>query len=202
MEEQYFTQAPTSEHHYQEVSLDLNDVHLTFKTDNGVFSKNRIDYGSLALLKAITKSADFVSGILLDLGTGYGPMGLYLAKTFPDHLVHMVDVNERSLQLAKENAKTNQIDNIKIYESSCYDNVEEKFAGIATNPPIRAGKTIVSTMLKDAFDHLVPGGQLWAVLQKKQGAPSAKKLMQATFGNVKVVAKDKGYYILQSVKEA
>lgn len=102
-------------------------------------------------------------------------MGLYLAKTFPDYLVHMVDVNERSLQLASENAKTNQIDNVKIYESSCYDNVEGKFAAIATNPPIRAGKTVVSTMLKDAFNYLVEGGQLWAVLQKKQGAPSAKK---------------------------
>ena len=110
----------------------------------------------------------------------------------------MVDVNLRALDLAKKNASNNQVTNVEIYESDTYKSVTGKYALIVSNPPVRAGKEVVTSILADSKDYLEPNGELWIVLQKKQGAPSAKKLMDQTFGNVEVVTRDKGYYILKS----
>ncbi|MDC9244943.1 methyltransferase, partial [Clostridioides difficile] len=81
-----------------------------------------------------------------------------------------------------------------------YQNVTDQYAAIFTNPPIRAGKDVVQNILTGAYDHLLPDGELNVVIQKKQGAPSAKKTMMSIFGNVQIIHKDKGYYILQSIK--
>lgn len=94
----------------------------------------------------------------------------------------------------------NQIQNVAIFESAEYQNVTAQYAAILTNPPIRAGKAVVQNILKGAYDHLLTDGELDVVIQKKQGAPSAKQLMADTFGNVQIIHKDKGYYILQSIK--
>lgn len=201
MSEQYFTDNPSSEHDYHQIKLDIDDVHLNLKTDSGVFSKSRVDYGSLVLLQAIIDNElDLPTGEILDLGTGYGPIGLFLAQKYPNRQVVMVDVNERALDLARENANVNHIKNVEIKQSDIYQNVDGHFALIVTNPPIRAGKNVVNEIHQKAFDHLVSGGSIVTVLQKKQGAPSAKKLLEETFGNVEVLARDKGYYILRSVK--
>lgn len=132
------------------------------------------------------------------LTAGYGPMGLFAAKFWPDQEVDMVDVNERALDLAKRNAQFNRIDNVNIYQSDIYEQVDKKYGLIITNPPIRAGKKIVDQILADAKDHLVENGVLLVVIQKKQGAPSAKKLMTKIYGNCEILARDKGYYILMS----
>ena len=113
----------------------------------------------------------------------------------------LVDVNSRALDLAKKNADKNNIEVNGIFLSNIYDNVEGKFDAIISNPPIRAGKEVVHTILSDAYEHLNDDGHLTIVIQKKQGAPSAQKKMNAVFGNCEVVAKDKGYYILRSYKE-
>ena len=106
-----------------------------------------------------------------------------------------------ALELAKKNAEINKITNVSIFESAAYDNVTKTdYATIVTNPPIRAGKNVVHDILSGAFDHLKVGGQLFAVLQKKQGAGSAQKKMTDVFGNCEIILKDKGYYILMSVK--
>ncbi|KLD59490.1 16S rRNA methyltransferase, partial [Lactiplantibacillus plantarum] len=111
-------------------------------------------------------------------------------------------VNELALSLARKNVALNQITNTNIFTSDVYQQVTAtNYAAIVTNPPVRAGKEVVDAMLTGAVSRLVVGGTLTVVLQKKQGAPSAKKLMQTTFGNCQVIKKDKGYYILQSVKE-
>ena len=202
MAEQYFTNNPTSEHEYQDIKLELADIKLNLRTDSGVFSKNRVDYGSLVLLQAVLDTdLQLPAGKILDLGTGYGPMGLTLAKTYPEREIVMVDVNERALELARANATANSITNVEIKQSDIYQNVTEQFALIVTNPPIRAGKQVVNQIHEAAYQHLVSGGQLITVLQKKQGAPSAKKLLQETFGNVEVLSRDKGYYILRSIKD-
>lgn len=166
-----------------------------------MFSKNRVDYGSRVLLAAFN-AAKTPAGPWLDLGTGYGPIGLALAKRWPDRQVTMVDVNELALELARKNATANQIENVEIKTSDIYDQVTQRYAAILTNPPVRAGKQVVTAMLTGAADHLLPGGTLTVVLQKKQGAPSAEKTMQATFGNCTIIKKDKGYYILESTKDA
>lgn len=199
MTEYYYSQNPTADHQEYHFDFELLQQTFHFTTDNGVFCKHTIDFGSRTLIEATVKT-DFPSGSLLDVGCGYGPIGLALAHHFPDRQVTMTDVNERALKLAQKNAADNQIKNVSIFASDGFKQISGDFAGIYTNPPIRAGKAVVSQILTDAKDHLVPGGKLLAVLQKKQGAPSAKKLMTAVYGNCEVLSKDGGYYILQSVK--
>lgn len=195
----YYTNDETLEHHYETVTMPLRQQQMQFTTDNGVFSKRTIDFGTRTLLEAFT-GEDLPTGKILDVGCGYGPIGLTLAKE--GYQVDLIDVNERALDLARGNARLNQVlDQVSIFESSVYQNVTANdYAAILTNPPIRAGKDIVHSILAGAYDHLKIGGELWVVIQKKQGAPSAKKKMEEVFGNCKVVEKNKGYFILCSQK--
>lgn len=196
----YFTENPTSEHNERVIDYQANGIDLKFTTDAGVFSKTRVDYGSGVLIKEMA-NIDFPQNNILDIGTGYGPIGLFAAKFWPDQTVDMVDINQRGLALAKENAAVNGIKNVNIYKSNVYDkvSVEPKFGLIVTNPPIRAGKSVVSNILNGAKGHLVQNGVLLVVIQKKQGEPSARKLLIKTFGNCMILKRDKGYYVLQAV---
>lgn len=171
---------------------------LIFIGDNGVFSKQRIDYGSRVLLDTI--EIDEKHKKLLDVGCGYGTFGISLKKEYPHLSVEMVDINERAVKLANKAIVLNGLEDIKAYQSFVYENVENHFDVIVSNPPIRAGKKVVFEILEKAFDFLNQDGFLMIVIQKKQGAPSAKKKMEEIFGNCEVVTKDKGYYILKSVK--
>ena len=196
----YYAENPTSQHDEHVVDYQVNDIDLKFTTDAGVFSKMRVDYGSGVLIKKMT-DVNFPSNNILDVGTGYGPLGLFAAKFWPTQTVEMIDVNQRGLDLAKKNAELNHIDNVTIFVSDVYSNIapEKKYGLIVTNPPIRAGKTVVSNILSGAKSHLVGGGVLLVVIQKKQGEPSARKLLTKTFGNCTILKRDKGYYVLQAV---
>lgn len=196
----YYAENPTSQHDEHVVDYRVNDIDLKFTTDAGVFSKMRVDYGSGVLIKKMA-DVNFPSNNILDVGTGYGPLGLFAAKFWPTQTVEMVDVNQRGLDLAKKNAELNHIDNVAIFVSDVYSNItpEKKYGLIVTNPPIRAGKTVVSNILSGAKSHLVSGGVLLVVIQKKQGEPSARKLLTKTFGNCTILKRDKGYYVLQAV---
>ena len=198
-----------SEHSYsrtQKVESDpkfwdytLKNNSFRFKTDNGVFSKREVDFGSRLLIESFEMpNAD---GFLLDVGCGYGPIGLSLAKYYHERMIHMVDVNERAIELAKENAELNRIQNVKIYESDRLLNVKENtFAAILTNPPIRAGKKTVHDIFEQSFDHLVSQGELWVVIQKKQGAPSAIEKLNNLFNHVETIDKSKGYFVIRAQK--
>lgn len=196
----YFATNPTTDHDEHTIHYQINGTTLHFKTDAGVFSKMRVDYGSGVLIKNMAQLI-FPPRNILDVGTGYGPLGLFAAQFWPEQTVEMVDVNERGLNLARQNAEMNNIKNVKIYQSDVYDQIasDKKFGLIVTNPPIRAGKAVVSNILAGAKNHLVQNGQLLVVIQKKQGEPSARKLLKDTFGNCTILARDKGYYILQAV---
>ena len=196
----YYAENPISQHDEHVVDYRVNDIDLKFTTDAGVFSKMRVDYGSGVLIKKMP-DVNFPSNNILDVGTGYGPLGLFAAKFWPTQTVEMVDVNQRGLDLAKKNAELNHIDNVAIFVSDVYSNItpEKKYGLIVTNPPIRAGKTVVSNILSGAKSHLVSGGVLLVVIQKKQGEPSARKLLTKTFGNCTILKRDKGYYVLQAV---
>jgi len=198
-----------SEHYYsrnQNVESDpklwnytLRNVSFRFKTDNGVFSKNEVDFGSRLLIEAFEMPD--ISGDVLDVGCGYGPIGLAVAKQWPERVVHMIDVNLRALKLAKENSELNDIHNIEIYESDRLSSVaERKFAVILTNPPIRAGKEVVHDIYDQSFSALLPMGELWVVIQKKQGAPSTIAKLSELFDEVETVEKKKGYYIIKAKK--
>ena len=112
----------------------------------------------------------------------------------------MVDINNRALDLSRQNAQLNNVD-VNIFQSNIYEQVIGSFDYIISNPPIRAGKKVVHTIIEESIDHLNDDGSLTIVIQKKQGAPSAKAKMEDVFGNCEIVKKDKGYYILRSFKE-
>ena len=171
---------------------------ITFVGDNGVFSKEKIDYGSRVLLDAMDINENQKS--LLDVGCGYGTIGVSLKCEYPWLHVEMVDVNQRAINLTQESIEINKLIDIIAYESYIYDNVDRTFDVIVSNPPIRAGKKVVFDILEKAKDHLNDNGELIVVIQKKQGAPSAKKKMEETFGNCEVISRDKGYFILKSIK--
>ena len=196
----YFTENPTSQHDEHIIDYQVNGIDLKFTTDAGVFSKLRVDYGSGVLIKKML-DVDFPQNNILDVGTGYGPIGFFAAKFWPQQTVEMIDVNERGLNLAKKNAELNHIDNVAIFSSDVYSHISsaKKYGLILTNPPIRAGKEVVSNILSGAKNHLVTDGVLLVVIQKKQGEPSARKLLTKTFGNCTILKRDKGYYVLQAV---
>lgn len=198
MADHYFSNDPSSKSDRKRWEYTLRGSRFLFLSDHGVFSKNEVDFGSRLLIEAFQMPE--AQGDVLDVGCGYGPIGLSLAKEFQERVVHMVDVNERALGLAKENADNNRIGNVRIYQSSVYESVSGEYAAILSNPPIRAGKHVVHEILEKAVDHLVPGGELWIVIQKKQGAPSAMKKLEEAFDVVEVVEKKKGYYIIKSKK--
>lgn len=198
MSEQYFTHNPQIKSDPKTWEFTLKGHRFKFTSDTGVFSKNEVDFGSRTLIDAFV--APNIEGDYLDLGCGYGPIGLSLAKADRTRVCHLVDVNERAIALAKENARVNQVENVKVYSSDRFENVNQAFAAVLTNPPIRAGKQTVHLMLEESFDHLLPGGELWVVIQKKQGAPSAVKKLEELSECVEIVRKNKGYYILRAVK--
>ncbi len=201
MADHYFTNKPNTESEQSAWTYKLRGHTFKFVTDLGVFSKKTVDFGSRLLIETIDLDT-MVEGDILDVGCGYGPMGLSLAKEDSERTVEMVDVNERALGLAKQNASNNRIGNVKIHVSDIYQQVEgDSFAAIISNPPIRAGKKVVHEILTGSFPRLKSQGTLTIVVQKKQGAPSAKEKMEETFGNAKVITKDKGYWIIQSTKK-
>ena len=193
----YYEDNQDLSHDFQTLTVELLGQSMRFKTDRGVFSKNGIDYGSRVLLENYQPES---AKSLLDVGCGYGTLGLTLAKKF-DLDVTMVDVNSRALDLCRQNAIDNTVSNSKIELSNIYESVSEKYDAIISNPPIRAGKGVVHEILAGAFGHLNDGGHLTIVIQKKQGAPSAQKKMEEVFGNCQLVARDKGYFILRSYKK-
>ncbi|HFH9838014.1 TPA: class I SAM-dependent methyltransferase [Streptococcus suis] len=198
MANMYYEKNPSIAHDIHELHVRLLDTPMSFLTDAGVFSKKMVDYGSQVLLNAL-ELENSEGKSLLDVGCGYGPLGLTLAKVHGLD-VTMVDINSRALELAEKNASKNGV-TASIFQSDIYEAVEGQFDYVISNPPIRAGKAVVHQVIAGAKEHLNAGGRLTIVIQKKQGAPSAKKRMEEVFGNCQIIKKDKGYYILESVKE-
>lgn len=195
MTKMYYAENPDSAHDIHELKVTLLRQSFTFLTDSGVFSKKMVDYGSQVLLNTL----DFEKGkTLLDLGCGYGPLGISLAKV-QGVKPTMVDINNRAIDLAKQNAQKNGVE-ADIFQSNIYEKVNGTFDYIISNPPIRAGKQVVHTIISESINYLKVGGNLTIVIQKKQGAPSAKAKMEEVFGNVEILKRDKGYYILRSEK--
>ena len=192
----YYAENPDAAHDIHELRVDLLGEKMTFLTDVGVFSKKMVDFGSQLLLKCLEVNQ---GETVLDVGCGYGPLGLSLAKAYGVQAT-MVDINNRALDLARKNAERNKVE-ATIFQSNIYEQVKGKFDHVISNPPIRAGKQVVHEIIEKSKDFLGIGGDLTIVIQKKQGAPSAKSKMEDVFGNCEIVKKDKGYYILRSVNE-
>ncbi len=184
----YFTNDEVKSEEKQ-INVIINDTKLKFITDNGIFSKKGLDFGTRTLLENIKN----IKGNILDFGCGYGPIGIYLKKTF-DVNVDMIDINKRALSLALKNAKINNAE-VNIFESNIYENVSKKYDAIVTNPPVRVGKKILYDILFEAKKYLNENGKLWLVINKNQGAKSLVKDLGKVY-DVTIVTKNKGFYII------
>ncbi|CAM4471218.1 MAG: class I SAM-dependent methyltransferase [Paenibacillus macerans] len=198
MSDHYYSSNPTAEHDRKVWDATLRGQTFRFVSDAGVFAKGGVDFGSRTLIEAMEIPQD---AKVLDVGCGYGPIGLAAAKLAGRGHVTMIDVNARAVDLARENAELNQVSNVTILESDLFAALkDQKFDVVLTNPPIRAGKSIVHAIFEGAYERLESGGALWIVIQKKQGAPSAKAKLESLFAQVEEVTKDKGYRIYKAVK--
>ena len=176
----------------------INEISFKFKTDNGVFSKDFLDFASKLLLEKMDFDS-ILDGAILDVGCGYGPIGIY-ASYITKKAVVMLDINPRAISLSKENLRLNNVE-ATVLESDCLDNVlDKKFACVITNPPIHAGMNVIYKIYEQSYEVLIPGGALWIVIQEKHGAPSTIKFLKTIFPNVEVFYKKKGFYILKCIK--
>jgi len=197
--EHYYSKNPTSKSEEKEINYFIMDKQLKFIVDNGVFSKSHIDIATNFMLKTIIKN-EKIEGDILDVGCGYGVIGITIKKFFENTKITMIDINERALNLAKRNAKLNKIDDVTIIESDGFSNINNKYDAIITNPPIRAGKEVIYKIYKDSFQSLKNGGKLYLVINKKHGAPSTRRYLEEIYGNCEVLDKDNGFYVLKCNK--
>ena len=186
----YFENNPTSSHEEKMIKVFIKNNHFSFITDNDVFSKKGLDFGTRTLLESI--DIDKINGKVLDFGCGYGPIGIFLAYYGKD--VDMLDINNRAIELAKRNAKINNV-KANIFASDLYDKVEDKYDYIISNPPIRVGKEILYKILFGAKEYLNPNGHLIFVVHKDQRAKTLAKNLEEKY-KVTIINKNKGFFVI------
>ena len=196
--EHYFTNNDNLKSELRDIKFSYNEYDFMFKSDNGVFSKNEVDYGSLFLVKTFLSSNNIhnISNIL-DVGCGYGFIGIVLSKVLGVH-ADMIDVNKRAVHLSKMNILSNKVD-ASSFISDTYSNVDKKYDLIITNPPIRAGKKVVLDILFGGLERLNHNGELWFVIRKDQGALSILKEVSSKY-NSKIIGKSKGFLVMMAKK--
>ena len=187
----YFTNDLNIKNDIKKHQVIIKNENFEFLTDNGVFSKKGLDFGTRTLLESLP--LDKINGRVLDFGCGYGPVGIFV-KSKTNAIVDMIDVNERALSLAKQNATLNKVD-VSIFQSDIYSNVSCKYDYIISNPPIRVGKEILYKILFGAKEYLKENGELWIVINKDQGAKSVMKDLEKEY-TVNLVCKNKGFFII------
>lgn len=193
---QYFENDKSVKSSKKIINFNFNNKEYSIYTDNGVFSKNRMDYGTRTLLEAI--DIDNLCGKVLDLGCGIGVVGIILGTINQKISIDMVDVNERAISLARQNILLNRV-KANVFISNAYDKVTSTYDYIITNPPIRAGKDIVRKFLLDAKDYLNDMGILYFVMRKDHGVKSMVKELEKIY-DVNIVCKDKGFYVVRCYK--
>ena len=193
---QYFDNDKSVKSEKRLIKFNFNNKELSMYSDNGVFSKDKFDYGTRVLLENIDISN--LTGKVLDLGCGTGVVGVILGTFIKNISIDMVDVNERAIELARENIKLNNLNN-NIFISDVYSNINDKYDYIITNPPIRAGKEVIRRFLFEAKDYLYDNGILYFVMRKDHGVKSMIKELEDVY-KVEVIGKDKGFYIVRCEK--
>lgn len=193
---QYFENNSNLESKKRLLKLYINDNSLSFYSDSGVFSNDKIDYGSYTFLKTLLNE-DKVNSIL-DVGCGYGTLGITLLYFKWCKVASLVDVNLRALELTKENIKLNNVSNASCFESDGFLMVNDKYDAIIINPPIRAGKRVIYKMYEDSKSHLNDNGKLYIVIHKDLGANSSISKLKEIYNKVEIINKDKGYFIIRS----
>ncbi len=190
----YYTSAPTSAHKTAWVETSYRGHSLKFETDSGVFSRTELDRGTEVLLESLP---DEVSGAVLDMGCGWGIIGVAVGKHWPETSITMADINQRACELSRKNAQLNGVE-AQVIESDGYEKVlGNAYDLILQNPPIRAGKAVIYKMFADASTCLNENGEVWLVIRKQQGAPSAITYLKTLFEDVETVEKKSGFWIIR-----
>ena len=197
MNDHYYTREPQSESRPVECEYVYRGERLRFVTDAGVFSKGEVDNGTRLLLEALPEQ---MSGEILDLGCGWGVIGISIAKKWPECRVTMADVNLRALELSRENAKKNRVETECIESDGMAALAGRTFDAVVTNPPIRAGKQVIYQMFADAAKSLKPGGALYLVIRKQQGAESCIKYLKTIYGEVEKLDRSGGFWVIKGIK--
>ena len=190
MSEHYYTNRPTSESRETAFETEFAGRSYRFACDRGVFSINALYEGTRILLSALPSMA----GRILDLGCGWGPVGVILGRMYPETSIVMSDVNERAVSLAEKNLALNGVKNAQTAVSDGLSGVDGCFDAIITNPPIRAGKQVIYRLFDEALSRLRPNGRLYIVIRRQQGAESALKYLKKA--NARVIEREKGYWVL------
>lgn len=196
---QYFENNKNLKNNPKNINVFFNNKKYIFTTNNGLFSKDKLDYGSNLLLTNFLK--DKKVGKILDLGCGYGVVGIIIASNLPTTQVDMVDITDLAIKTTKENIILNKLNNITVFKSNIYDNIKSKYNYIITNPPIRAGKEIVLKFLLNSKDYLKEDGELWFVMRKNHGVKSIIKYLEDTF-YIDILDKSNGFYIVRSTPKS
>ena len=193
MPDHYYTENPSSAHDERRVTLRALGNELTFVTDAGVFSRDGLDRGTEALLDALPS----LVGRVLDLGCGWGAVGVALGKRYPALDIVMTDINSRAVELARRNLAANGVKAV-VVQGDGFEAVEGVFDVVVTNPPIRAGKAVIYGLFSDAKRFLKPGGALYIVIRKQQGAPSALKYLWEIYGDAEVIDRSGGFHVIRA----
>ena len=193
MPDHYYTENPNSAHDERRIALRALGNDLTFVTDAGVFSRDGLDRGTEVLLEALPP----LEGRVLDLGCGWGAVGVALGKRYPALDIVMTDINSRAVELARRNLAENGV-TAAVLQGDGFDAVEGRFDAIVTNPPIRAGKAVIYGLFARAREYLEPDGALYVVIRKQQGAPSALKYLKEIYSRAETVDRASGFHVLRA----
>ena len=195
---QYFDNDNNIRHNKRIIEFYFNDKNYNLYSDNGVFSKDKFDYGTKLLLDSIDISK--LSGNVLDLGCGIGVVGIILGTINKNINIDMIDINERAISLVRDNLTLNKV-KANVFSSDVYSNVNKKYDYIITNPPIRAGKEVVRKFLLGGYDYLNDNGILYFVMRKDHGVKSMIKELENKY-NVTIINKDKGFFVILLTKKS
>ena len=199
----YFSEKPEIKSEKKTIKYTIQNKKFEFITDNGVFSKSKVDFGTDLMLNEFlkkNKGLEVEKIKILDIGCGYGVVSVVLKSFYPEISITLSDVNERALELSEENLKKYGINDYHIIKSDAFEKIMEKFDVILSNPPIRAGKDIIFKIYSEAYEHLNESGEFYCVIQTKHGAKSTQKKLVEIFGNCDTVTIDGGYRIFLSKK--
>lgn len=193
---QYFDNADLKSN-IEKYKTRIFDKEFCFNTDNGVFSKSKLDFGTRCLLENLP--LEEIKGEILEVGCGYGVIPIILTRTVDKiESFDAVDVNKRALHLAEMNKKENFATKVNFFLSNCYKNINKKYDVIISNPPIRAGKNIVYEIVMNARNYLKEDGKLFIVINKDQGAKSLYKDLEKVY-KCELINKKKGFWIIKCI---
>ena len=195
----YFIEDTTLKSKERDIEFDLESMHISLKSDSGVFSNKHIDVGTLIFINTLIKLS--LKGKVLDLGCGYGPVGISLSLYYKDNIdLTYVDINPKCIELTSRNLKYYDLDG-KCLVSDGYLNISDKYDYVVFNPPISVGKTKIYSLYQESYYHLNENGIMYLVIRKDKGGLSHLKYLSSLFAQSCVIYKEKGYLIIECKKQ-